>query len=141
MVALVTTPCFAQEVEPDKLFSIEGTLWTVCGIGIEDDLPFFYIGCSEMGFDQGKVYSCKEEVCWSLPHKYIDSPVVSIVTFSASSFPVIGSWGVGLGILQPSGLGVYTQFTCILEYLVIGFVSNIDIMFKIEDNWTPPEDE
>ena len=147
MVSLVATTCFAGEVETDGFFSIEDTRWSVYTMrfGILFPIPVFLIGPVNytVGFHQGKVYRCfEEDECEVHPdYSYIDSPVVSIVTFSAFSFPVIGSWGVGLGILQSSGLGVYTEFTCILEYLVIGFVSNIDIMFKIEDNWTPPDAE
>ena len=31
MVLVIATPCFAEEVEPDGLFSIEGTRWRGCG--------------------------------------------------------------------------------------------------------------
>ena len=36
MAVMVATPCLAQEVEPDGLFSIEGTAWQVCRIGIRN---------------------------------------------------------------------------------------------------------
>ena len=39
MVVMVATPCFAQEVEPDGLFSLDGTLWRYSGLEMEIIIP------------------------------------------------------------------------------------------------------
>ena len=116
MAVMVATPCLAQEIETDGLFSIEGTLWGYCVIrfGIVNYggwLPFIVPNCENMGFYQGTVYSCNQDgSCGKLTHySYIDSPLVSIVydeqwNISRSNIYVV------YGILQPGGFGVYTQF-------------------------------
>ena len=89
MVVMVSTPCLAQEIETDGLFSIEGTLWDVCDITIQLSLSIdqpFNVECYRMGFYQGTVYSCLEHSgCRpSSAPTYIDSPVLSI---AFSGFP------------------------------------------------------
>ena len=61
LIAVMTaTPCLAQEIEPEGMFSIERTRWQRCPtLGV---LPIPYVGCEEsadsgIGFYQGKVYS------------------------------------------------------------------------------------
>lgn len=122
MVVLVATPCFAQEVEPEGLFTIEGTLWNVCGISISDD-QLLNIGCYEMGFDQGTVYSNKDNA-WSADERlsYIDTPLVSIAYIGQSFLQ-----DLYLFIMQPSGFGVYTR----LYSLVLGGGFETGIMFKV----------
>ena len=66
MVALVATPCFAEEIETDGLFSIEGTLWRVqvSGIHITPYPPYveaFGI-VALLGFSDGKMFTCMPEV-------------------------------------------------------------------------------
>jgi hypothetical protein len=121
MVALVTTPCLAQEVETDGIFSIEGTLWRVCGIGISDE-QLLNIGCYEMGFDQGTVYSNKDKAWSAESLSYIDTPLVSIAYIGQSFLQ-----DLYLFIMQPSGFGVYTR----LYSLVLGGGFETGIMFKV----------
>ena len=141
MVVLVATPCFAQEVEPDGLFSIEGTEWNVCRLGIqriEGKWNPYPPECYTLKFANGSIEQCFEKnrcrfhAAWT----YIDSPVLSIaytsnygMTSRADNSP--------LYVMQPTvGMGITTTLgeceggtTC---YFLIG------IMFKVEDHWTPP---
>ena len=49
MVVMIATPCFAQEVEPDGLFSIEGTKWRVCTILFQTEgRPFISFQCGQV---------------------------------------------------------------------------------------------
>jgi hypothetical protein len=137
MLVLVATPCFAQEVETDGLFSIEGTLWVFCSIDIAFSLfvpPFIAISpkCPDeltMGFYQGTVYRCYANGDDCLPSErlgYIEFPLFSIVIGP-------GLLNFELFILQPSGFGLHTG---------IGFhplfgIYRIGAMFKVNDNWTP----
>ena len=142
MVALVATPCFAQEVETDGIFSIERTRWSYCwimpGIGCgKICLPAVPWDCYSMGFYEGTVYSCNDDGsrCGNNSgFAYIDSPLVSIVYAVDTGY-------IEFDILQPSGFGVHTGFGGRgLGGLGGGsiFGYSIGIMFKIEDNWTPP---
>ena len=134
IVTLVATPCFAQEVEPDGLFSIGGTLWRFgTEITFSTRPPFLHINNinAELGFHQGTIYRCSEDDCKLLPDvSYMDSPVLSI----AYSFD---SFGFGLIVLQPIGLGITTYFGTFFPGGP-GFFYSITMMFKVEDNWTPP---
>jgi len=141
MAVMVFTPCLAQEVETDGLFSIDGTLWTRCGISISDIEPSFSPpSCwGLVGFDQGNVYSCMDEgnSCTSNESSYIDLLVVSIVTWRSYG----PSTSKGLYILQPSGFGVFTSFFRSFSPHPRENVYSTGIMFKVQDDWTPPEVE
>ena len=138
MALVFVTPCLAQEVETDGLFSIEGTRWRSCGISSSIQFGLggsgsgfnFNIGCSgnSYWFHEGKVYSCNSsDYCSSLPaSSYIDTPLVSIAYIGQSFLQ-----DLYLFIMQPSGFGVYTR----LYSLVLGGGFETGIMFKVDDNW------
>ena len=136
MLALVSSPCFAQEVEPEGIFSLEGTLWRFgTAITFYTRFPFFQItnSDSELGFHQETVYRCSGDNCDVVTRaSYINSPVLSIVYF----FNVIE---FGLIIMQPIGLGISTSFGALFP--ITGFYYSISLIYKIDDNWSPPEDE
>ena len=138
MLALVVTPCLAQQVEPDGLFSIEGTLWGYCAIG-------FPTGCHSIGFNQETVYHCSQEGdnCQITSMPYVDLLVVSIAGYPPYIDDSSGA-GYDLWIMQPIGFGVYTMFAFIpgrggpsLRTPPMLFFS-IGVMIKIDDDWTPP---
>ena len=143
MAVILATPCFAQEVEPEGIFSVDGTLWSLCYI--EFGLAGFEftssMDCTSVGYYQDKVYWCEEgSFCSATNMFYIDLGLVGITYIS-----VLGN---GLAIMQPSiGLGVYSQIgfspgDCAPRYcLPPSFGISIGIMFKTDDNWTPPEVE
>jgi hypothetical protein len=142
MLVMVATPCFAQEVEIDGLFSIEETRWGYCrvllGIGCgKICLPGINFDCYSMGFYEGTVYSCNDDgsACFDdSSFTYIDSPLVSIVY-------TVDTLYAEFNVLQPSGFGVHMKFG---QWSMGGygggafFGLSIGIMFKIENNWTPP---
>jgi hypothetical protein len=135
MVTLVATPCFAQEVEPDGAFSIDGTEWSCMFITTEP--PFIGTGDSCIGFYEGKVYgpatypfSGLQEIPSSF---YINLGVVSFFMGH-----VAGNIGqvVFVGILQPIGIGVDVYMGIYYGPPFIAFSTRI--LTKINDNWTPP---
>jgi hypothetical protein len=141
MAVILAKPCIAQEVEPEGLFSIEGTRWGICVIGFITLPPFFSMWCPAevtFGFDKGTVYRCNQEVeCEAYSDcSYIDSPVVSIAYAFTYMLPFPCDFAGELAIMQPGGFGVYTQVNFIFG---LGFSSLLGIMFKVDDNWTPPE--
>ena len=142
MAVLVTTPCFAQEVETDGLFSIEGTRWVHCGISFMTLPPFIWPppGCGSVGFYQDTVYSCSlnGEDCHkprNSTDSYIDSPVISI--WHDIEFNNIADWYVKMAIMQPIGLGIVS----ITQFYRGGFSFGIGVMFKVDNNWIPPRVE
>ena len=134
---MVSTPCLAG-VGIEGLFSVDGTLWSACGIGFISIPPFVSMGCeSENGFYHGMVYSCYKDHCDAGLAYYVDLGVVSIAYNIALGFPD----GVFcfLAIMQPIGLGVFSAivFAPMLDSsFALGY--KIGIMYKINDNWTPP---
>jgi len=155
MIIMVTTPCFAQEVEPDGLFSIEGTRWRSCEISASIEFGFydnylefsFRIGCpaNSYGFYKGEVYSCSGDTnCDVLSgFSYIDTPLVSIAHSSSESDLL----NVDLFIMQPGGFGVYTRLHEFFRerymfpdtYYVSWKISfGMGIMFKVDNDWEPP---
>jgi hypothetical protein len=83
IVVMIATPCFAQEVETDGLFSIEGTLWSLAKTE------------SYYGFSDGTVYFCGN-VCLALTaSSYIDFPFFCLFSYHDKNsigyiFPIIG---------------------------------------------------
>jgi len=152
ILTMVSTPCLA-EVETDGLFSVDGTLWGSCFIGCISIPPFIGISCeAEFGFYQGKQYLCAGNNCISASDTsaYNDLVVVSIAYYI--DIPDGGNWieddwGSFLAIMQPIGIGVFTM----IGYssgggggwvsLPPALLGAMGIMFKINDNWTPPEVE
>ena len=154
MALVFATPCFAQEIEPDGLFSLEGTMWRCCWIQVGIGCAGYYIpilclpevnrSCDNMAFYEGDVYGCNDDVtsCEIDSYaSYMDLPLVSTVTdVRIYSFPS-GYYEFGV-MLDPSELGVYTGFGWIrgsmkgVQYLESTYKTGI--MFKVEDDWTPP---
>jgi hypothetical protein len=137
MMLVVATPCFSQKIEPEGIFSIEGTLWNECSVYFPSLYPysFFDVTCNlDFGFHQGRVYRCNNAglgySCWQTDAKYIDTPVISIVYEVFILIPP----GILLAIMQPSGFGVFTAYLAPISFMV-------GIMSKTDDNWTPPDVE
>lgn len=152
---MLVSPCFAQEIKPDGIFSVEGTRWRSCEIsasielGFDDNYSGFYfsIGCptDSYGFYQGEVYSCYADTgCFTLrSYSYIDTPLIS-TAYSSSESDLLD---VDLFIMQPSGFGVHTR---VEESFRVRFMwpdtsyeswrvtFRIGIMFKVDNNWEPP---
>lgn len=141
IVLILAVPCLA-EVEPDGMFSTDGTLWKGCGYGLFDG----GIVCEEIGFYQGEVYTCGDfmghgyECYASSDLIYIDSPLGSIVYYNYDWYvgDVEGWRDIGLYIMQPIGFGIYSHLRG-KPPVLIPIVGGI--LFKIDDNWTPPEFE
>ena len=136
VLAMVATPCLA-EVKPDGLFSLNGTVWNTCYLGLGSGFPFVGASCEGRGmaFYEGDVYLCDDAFdptyCdftqeW---YSYIDLGVVSIV-FGVYPF------FYDLAILQPIGLGYYTSggFSCWIGLCGVYYLNGI--MYKV-DNWNP----
>jgi len=143
MLVMLVTPCLAQEVETEGIFSVEGTLWRFCGIGFITFQPFVKIGCDDViGFDQDTVYICSKTYgCNPTGFTHIDSPLVSIVF---DTYFEVGRVGFSLFILQPIGFGVFMSSSFRWGDLTPGlpiFAAQTGILFKVDDNWTPPEVE
>ena len=157
MMVMLGTPCLAQEVEPNGLFSIEGTRWRTCEISASIEFGFddnhsgfdFSIGCpaNSYGLYEEKVYSCSEDTrCLTLrSYSYIDTPLVGIAHSSSESDLL----DVDLFIMQPGGFGVHTSvqehFRMHYWYPDTNYESwkitfRMGIMFKLDNNWEPPED-
>ena len=105
IVALITTPCFAQEGE-----SIEGTVWEVLPIGLKIfPIPGIWVADDlEFGFYGGKVY--RQDISPIEDSSYRD--VQGFIVFSSSNQLIPTQLiGGGLepfyyGILQPTGMGI-----------------------------------
>ena len=120
MVVMISTPCLA-ELEPEGLFSIEGTLWSAPGLefeGIEGYELYF-------GFTNHVTFLCINSGVACEPYgMYVEVPGGSINYLSVFG-PLFGS---APGILLP--------------YLGVGILiyKNLRVfpMLKVSDNWTPP---
>ena len=132
IIIMLATPCMA-EVEPEGIFSIEGTAWEVHAIYNTHLILFLYLR-HQINFHDGKAYLCTDtEVCPFNPSPHvtiIDTPVLSIALVVSTDA------SVGIYLMQPIGLGVFAFSTT--SPFTVGY--GIGIMFKIEDNWTPPSE-
>ena len=156
MVIMGAIPGFAQEIEPDGIFSLHGTKWKILPIGVRI-FPFPSLwrippdqvsesGSSLGGFYGGKVYPAPDYVS---PEKsfYLDMLVASIFMYQSESYisGPPGSEGYTIssttfGILQPTGIGIVTIYghneggppphnSLIMMFVV-----------KNDNNWEPPDD-
>ena len=126
VAVILATSCFAQEVESDGLFSIEGTLWEFTIVISPPNLPRM----GEIGFYKGKVYIGDiplEGVPFSF---YVDLGIASF--FMGIDMDVSTMF---FGIMQPIGMGMITTTSFIP--LPIVTIATLD---KINDNWSPSEE-
>ena len=136
MVLIVATPCFAQEVETDGLFSIKGTKWEALPFQFT---PFWYM---VLGFSGGTVYSVYSE--YTLPTSnsfYIDMLVASIFMYARDRDPIWLGPGIeiGFGILQPIGFGVMITY---IKHENLPFpIIDMVLLTKTDNNWKPPEEK
>jgi hypothetical protein len=137
LVVIVLTPCLAKEIEPDGLFSIEGTRWVSCWIGLSTSQPFIVKGCNSMlGFYQGTIYACVEEDnCNPLPDHIFSYAYYDLLVFTILNMAINPLYGddSSVAIMLPCGLGVERYIGS-----APGLESYIGIMFKVDNNWTPP---
>ena len=140
-LVVIATPCFAQEVEPDGIFSIEGTSWESL-LGTLMIFPFPWLelsGWYNVGFYDNGVYP----FAYPDPSEnafYVDTPALSIYMDYRESRGYNTSYrAIYFGILQPIGIGVVTIYMT-NSLLPIPSIY-IMILIKADDNWSPPEEE
>ena len=131
MAVILATPCFAQDVEPEGIFSIEGTRWEALpmGVHISPFPPSLEPIDWGFGFYGGEVYGYHTYFC-------IDMIVCSIFFVGINPGAGGGSLPQYFGILQPIGIGI------VFEIYARGFIPpdlTVGILIKTNDNWKPPE--
>lgn len=142
MLVMTATPCLAQEIEPEGMFSLDGTRWRGLAIAFFPFPPFVIVGTEYIGFYNGKVYGYRSYGDYYFPieeSSYIDLPMVSIA-YSIEGIPSEAG-SISLAIMQPIGIGVMTSIDIMNFYPPKIPFFTIGIMFKADDNWTPPEVE
>ena len=138
IAVIVATPCFAQEVETDGLFSIEGTKWEALfglGIMVEPFIPIPFFGPIEfsIGFYDGIIYLEDNRADRSF---YQDMLVASFFGYEDQQRcgPVGFCQSRGFGILQPLGMGVmFSHESGSFLPSVVGMMA----LLKADDNWKP----
>lgn len=143
MAVMLATPCFAQEVETEGIFSLHGTEWHMLPIGLQI-LPFPWIFYApnygfSFGFHNGTVYPLRLG-----DYYYIDLLVFSIfgprITLTTHIGTHIGGPGQGFsyfGILQPIGIGILVEFGQLVRPPFYPFMTRMFLLIKTDDNWTP----
>jgi hypothetical protein len=137
LVLMVTTPCLAQEVELDGIFSIEGTVWQTLPIGLQI-FPFPWLEPDhdlQFGFYGGEVYPDLQSVNKSF---YMDMLLFSIfgTDYSMSTPPGAVSTSAYFGIVQPIGIGtvIVSSYQCCFLPIPTIWVT---MVIKTGDDWTP----
>jgi hypothetical protein len=132
MVVMVATPCFAQEIEPEGIFSLHGTKWQELPIGLQIFPPGRYPTDEERyGFYRGTVYLTEFNYPGDISF-YIDLLVCSVFIFRPH-YGIGGGWrDTRFGILQPGGIGIMLTYWGQPQML-------ISLLIKTDNNWKPPE--
>lgn len=136
LIALISlmlpTLCFAQELEPKGIFSIEGTQWRARSIFP----PPHWTYTSDIGFYGGKVYWYSDRSGWmQWPNSfYVDALVAS---FSIAISGALEEFIISTCVMQPLGIGVITNIGYSSSFLPYLFFQ-IGILQKIDDDWIPP---
>ena len=139
MVSMIAAPCFAQEVEPEGMFSVEGTYWegtfTTPTIDTQGKLDFaFSSGTMYMCMC---TYSCASMDCLNIstptPSTYID---IFLLTFFNATVMMSEAEGIIMnGILIPFlgvGWGSGSLWSGVVTLPLSGTFT------KTTDTWTPP---
>jgi len=152
LIAVMTaTPCLAQEIHPDGIFSIEGTLWESLPIGLYI-FPYPWLTSDvecRVGFYGGGVYLCSSPCSYlgSSPSSfYVDILGCSVFYIEGGVHSSLGQLPSYFGIFQPIGIGMVVKSAFrdgppdLFPYIPNLFPSiSIALLIKTEDNWKPPE--
>jgi hypothetical protein len=146
MVAFLSTPCFAQGVATDGIFSIEGTCWLALPIINMVIFPIVWfnpapIGISSICFSGGEVFFFSEWYNFNTTKAfYLDMLVASIFTYQSETGGWVQDQTFGFGIIQPLGIGMMIMFTDanLREPFLATYVF---LLVKTDDNWIPPDVE
>jgi hypothetical protein len=138
IVLMLATPCLAQEIEPEGIFSLHGTQWQALPMAVQI-LPFpslVPLSRSVFSFYGGEEYPEGSGYGY-----YIDMLVCSIFKSSHRKFEG-GSYTKWYGVLQPIGTGIVVEYH--YEYIPYNiFPTEIDLriglLIKVSGNWAPPE--
>ena len=142
VVVMLTTPCFSQEVEPEKLSWIHGTVWRKVEVEksyIDKSGEMFGI---YRGFYDGRVYGWTDGY-WGNRGSYEDFLIGSFYEYDTTLFGYIAYSIVEEGIMFPLvGIG----FVKVSEYIAeCDFSSCADGWYpsyyihlrKVDNRWDP----
>ena len=138
MAVMAALPCGAQEVDPDGIFSIDGTVWETLPIGLQVfPLPGIQFNYDlTVGFYGDAVYPDLQPVEQSF---YLEMLVVSIfgTGYSMTRDPGPVETRGYFGVLQPIGIGtlIVSSYECC--FLPLPRVS-VAILLKTDDCWLGP---
>ena len=150
IVVMIVTPCFAQELEPEWIFSLHGTAWKVLAEYLIFPPPVIIgpIGDEEpdVGFYRGKlykIYSSGEAYIYGASF-YIDMIVSSFfIDYSFMYWSSISTHVGGgvpeynFGIALPIGIGMWVKWAYQwYRHPLLPFI-RIELLIKTEDNWIP----
>ena len=147
MIVMITTPCFAQEIETEGLFSIEGTTWKCIGVAIQIlEPPFISLYNETVIFEDRTVQTTSGNI-GILQYGY--PPLDFLVLSVARAVLYEGAFrrDYATMVLQPTiGVGMFSSIIrevdrySRIDKRFIGF--GFGFMFKVDDDdWTPPEGE
>jgi len=132
MLAMVTTPCFAEEIEPAGIFSIRGTVWQAVTSTLI--LPIIDTDSSPdrvLSFYNGRVYNNIDGLI--TPAIYLNMLGVSVYFIGYAQFPVLN--GTEIGIMFPAvGKGMSMMFGITHGILPVLEITQFN---KTADDWTP----
>ncbi len=130
MVVMVYAPCLAQGVEPEGIFSIEGTVWRATYI-----FPLIdWMHIDDIGFYGGSVYWNDPKVWEQWPNSFYVNALVA--SFSTAIMGDSDGFIISTCVMQPLGISVITNigYGSLPPFLFF----QIGILHKINDDWAPP---
>jgi hypothetical protein len=133
LAVMIATPCFAQEIETDGLFSLEGTEWRRIGVAIRTAIPPFRLIDDTVYFTDRSVQTTSGTIgILEDVDTYLDFLVFS-VAWEARVFHT------AMMILQPAiGVGVFSGLVYDMgshlgsPIRLVGV--SFGVMFKIDDD-------
>ena len=116
MVVMVATPCLAQEIKPEGLFSIEGTEWMYIAVGVAYwPPPFFLLYNDILRFTNRSVQISSGNI--DIP--FVCDCYLDFLVFSVALEPL-----VGIMILQPVlGVGMFAGIAWDCDFVTESYVS------------------
>jgi hypothetical protein len=137
MVVMLAVPCMA-EMEPEGLFTVEGTFWNFFMLDFETEETAYDLGFSGgimylCGRTTGRCFDSSDPPFWTT---YDDNFLFTSFDSWIASLP--GWWETLDGILIPVlGIGFGSFKLFVLEKVEFSLPA---VYIKTSDNWTPPSE-